>query len=266
MTKYNHNKKRNTAFIYEVLIKEITKATIKNNTDRKNIAMKIVEKYFSKGSILKKELDIYRSFESLSGVQENIIEKIIIESKKQFKQISRDKVFSTQTCIIQEINKGLGKQSWDTFLPEYKKLATINQVLVQGSSPKTAVMVERKLVNTLSSVKDTKKPLPNINNLTMKKFIDQFNSEYSQNLNEDQKTLLNKYIMSYHDNGLDLKVYLYEEVGRLREVLANHTGETSKNSHKILKVVEKINSYNNRKIDTELISEVIKIQALTGEL
>ena len=228
--------------------------------------MKIVEKYFSKGSILKKELDIYRSFENLTGMEKNIIEKIIIESKKQFKQIDRNKVFNMQTSIIQEINKGLGKQAWDTFLPEYKKLATINQVLSQANSPKTAVLAERKLVDAFSLSKDTKKPLPNINNLTMKKFIDQFNSEYSQNLNESQKTLLNKYIMSYHDNGLDLKVYLYEEVGRLREVLSKHAGETEKNSHKISKVVEKINSYNNRKIDTELISEVIKIQALTGEL
>ena len=72
--------------------------------------------------------------------------------------------------------------------------------------------------------------------------------------------------MSYNDNGLDLKVYLYEEIDRLKNILSEHTNNSNFESQKITKVLEKIDDYNNKKIDKNLISEVIKIQALTSEL
>ena len=31
MTKFKHNKKRNTAFIYEILVRELTRAIMKND-------------------------------------------------------------------------------------------------------------------------------------------------------------------------------------------------------------------------------------------
>ena len=122
--KFNHNKKRNTAFLYEILIKELTKATIKKNIQRKTKIMKIIESFFSKGMLLKKELEIYKSFEGLSEIKKPIIEKIIIESKKQYNNLNRKIIFDTQTELIQDINKNLGKNVWDTFVPEYKKVAT----------------------------------------------------------------------------------------------------------------------------------------------
>ena len=48
-----HNKKRNTAFVFESLVKEITAAIIKNDVDRKNKAVSIVKKHFQPGSALR---------------------------------------------------------------------------------------------------------------------------------------------------------------------------------------------------------------------
>ena len=59
--KTRHNKKRNTAFIYESLIKEATAAIIKNDHDTKKKVVTILKKHFSEGSILKSHLDCYRS-------------------------------------------------------------------------------------------------------------------------------------------------------------------------------------------------------------
>ena len=42
-----HNKKRNTAFVFESLVKEITAAIIKNDTERKNIAVSLVKNTLS---------------------------------------------------------------------------------------------------------------------------------------------------------------------------------------------------------------------------
>ena len=70
---------------------------------------------------------------------------------------------------------------------------------------------------------------------------------------------------SYKDSGLELKMYLYEEIGRLRDSLEEClTAGTA--SPKLELVLEKINGYQNRNVDKKLVTEVIKIQSLVGEL
>ena len=59
--KIKHNKKRNTAFVYEAIVKEITVAIIKNDHERKNKAVSILKKHFKPGSVLSKHLECYRS-------------------------------------------------------------------------------------------------------------------------------------------------------------------------------------------------------------
>ena len=47
-----HNKKRNTAFIYEVLTKELTKAIANNDADKKTDIITILKEHFIQGSPL----------------------------------------------------------------------------------------------------------------------------------------------------------------------------------------------------------------------
>ena len=44
--KIKHNKKRNTAFVYEALIKEATEAIVKNDLEKKQKIVKIIKNYF----------------------------------------------------------------------------------------------------------------------------------------------------------------------------------------------------------------------------
>ena len=46
--KIKHNKKRNTAFVYEALVREITVAVIKNDSETKEKAVAIIKKHFTK--------------------------------------------------------------------------------------------------------------------------------------------------------------------------------------------------------------------------
>jgi flagellin-specific chaperone FliS len=50
--KIKHNKKRNTAFVYEALVKEATVAILKNDSEKKDKAIKIIKKHFKPGSVL----------------------------------------------------------------------------------------------------------------------------------------------------------------------------------------------------------------------
>ena len=265
--KFNHNKKRNTAFIYETLILEFSKAVMHKKNDRKERIISLLKEYFSKDTLLKKELEIYKSFNGLEDLGDKIIEKVISEAKKQFLSIDRKKIFDVQTKLISKINKNLGHDAWNNFISEYKKIATINQVLSQATTPKKQVMIEKKLFDNLSHKNEKDKLFPNVNGLAVKNFVEKFNKEYTDTLSENQRTFLNKYIMSSKDDGMEFKIYLYEEIGRLKNLLREQAEEADKNtSDKLRKVVDKISNYNKRRVDKVLITEIIKIQALAEEI
>ena len=58
--KFRHNKKRNTAFLFEALIREVTKAVAEGNKKREAKIIKIIKEHFSKSTELSKELKIYK--------------------------------------------------------------------------------------------------------------------------------------------------------------------------------------------------------------
>ena len=200
--KFKHNKKRNTAFIYEILIKELSKASMKNLQERKEKIVYILKSFFSKGTPLKEELNIYHSFNNLQDQDKQIVQKIIFEARTQAEKINIKEIFEEKTKIINLINKKLGQNSWNNFVNDYKKIATVSQVVFSCAPPKKQVMLEEKLTNMLIEKKEEKKPFPNVNKLALNSFLNKFNDQYSDSLNESQKNLLNKYITSYKDDGL----------------------------------------------------------------
>ena len=217
--KFNHNKKRNTAFIYEILISQLSRASMYKDENRRKNAMAIMKEFYSKGRPLKNELEIYNSLFSLSGISRDIREKVLQEAKKQFASLDRKEVFNEQTRLINKINKNLGKEAWNSYIASYKKYATINQVLSVSDSPQKQVIAEERLLESLVA-KEERSSFPKVNNLAVKTFIEKFNLEYGEQLNENQKDFLKKYIMSYLDDGLEFKVFLYEEIGRLKDCLS----------------------------------------------
>ena len=59
--KEKHNKKRNTAFLYETLVREMTRAIVDKNLELKNEIMFIIKEHFQKNSLLYRELKLYKS-------------------------------------------------------------------------------------------------------------------------------------------------------------------------------------------------------------
>ena len=264
--KFNHNKKRNTAFIYEILISQLSKAAMYKENNKRQKIISIMKEFYSKGKILKNELEIYNSLNSLGELSRQTREKIMLEAKNQFLSLDRKEIFNEQTRLINKINKSLGKKAWSSYVASYKKYATINQVLSVSSDPKKQVLAEERLLESLQS-KDPKTSFPKVNNLAIKTFIEKFNLEYGEQLNESQKDFLKKYIMSYLDDGLEFKLFLYEEVDRLKGCLSEHAVASSEPQKiKINKILEKISSYHEKKLDKSLIFEVMQIQALAEEL
>ena len=266
--KINHNKKRNTALIYEIMVKELTKASIQKDDVSKRKIVSLLREFFSVGSPLKKELEIYKTFLDKETLDAPMAEKMITEAKKQYHDLNRKQVFNEQTRLISKVNKHLSKDVWKNFVPSFKKLATINQVLRSSSAPKKQIMLEHSLLSSMTSPKrEQRDSFPKINNLAIRRFLEKFNEEYSSKLTESQTKFLNKYVLSYMDNGLEFKTYLYEEIDRLKSVLSeNVTNHDVDTRGKINQVIERVSSYNERKLDKKLMLEIFQIQALTSEL
>ena len=79
--KVRHNKKRNTAFLYESLIKELTKSIVRNQAETKQRVINILKEYFGKESILKKDLDLYNTLLESNGLNQSFGKRLIIEVK-----------------------------------------------------------------------------------------------------------------------------------------------------------------------------------------
>ena len=105
--------------------------------------------------------------------------------------------------------------------------------------------------------------------IVMKTFVKNFNSEYKENLLSEQKSLLNKYIMSFNNNGLELKIYLNEEISRIKKTIKedidnnNETEEIRNKTNNLLIVIE---SFKNKEVGSELVTKVLKLQNLIKEI
>ena len=122
----------------------------------------------------------------------------------------------------------------------------------------------------MSSGKSEEKMVP-MDNIIFKSFVKRFNEEYGGKLLQEQKTLLNKFISSFNDNGVELKVYLNEEVGRLKKELKDSfSREEFQSDDQMLeganKVLSTLDSYHSAKPNKEMVEEVIKIQGLVKEI
>ena len=110
-----------------------------------------------------------------------------------------------------------------------------------------------------------------IDNLVFKSFVSKYNKEYSSGILKEQKELLNRYILSFSDNGVDISIYLNEELGRLHNALsASLKTEEIKTDTMMLestnKVISMIDGFREVPIDKNLVEDVLKIQNLVSEI
>ena len=88
---------------------------------------------------------------------------------------------------------------------------------------------------------------------------------------EEQKELLSYYISSFVDNALQLKVFLNEEVSRLKDRIKEaiggaHIGDDQEMVEKTHQILAELESYKNKEIDDNVLLVVLKTQALVREI
>lgn len=271
--KLKHNKKRNTAFLFEVLVRELTKSVIQKRSDYGIKISRIVKEHFGKGTLLKKELEIYKSLQENCGLQPYVAEKLIFEAKSQHSKLDKEQIFQEQSALINKINKELTPEVFAQFVPNYKSIATIHQIFNSSLSPKKKVLLETTILETLTATKQlAESKEKKVDNLVIKKFVERYNKQYeTADLHEEQKRLLQKYIMSFSDNGLDLNVYLNEEVGRLKSILSesNNVKEILEDAEMLEKtqaILGLLESFKEQAVSGDMVKKVLRVQNLVREI
>ena len=273
LAKIKHNKKRNTIFLYETLVRELTRATVDKDQDRRQTILGIVKEHFNKTTLMGREVRIYKNILETKDTKMTIAEKILSESKVEYSVLNKKQIFTEQSQMISKINKELSKDVFTTFVPNYKNLATLHQIFNNlDLSAKERVLLEEETLQLMIEGKKEveQKELKHIDNLVFKSFVERFNNEYV-GLLEEQKVLLSRFIASGIGGDLEFQIYLNTEIGRLKEEVttAKKTKEFTEDSDmssKADQVLGLLETFSQKTLEDADLKNILKIQELAREI
>ena len=276
MTRRKHNKKRNTAFLYEALIREMTKAVISQDNTTKQTVVHIIKEFFAPRTILSKELALYKTLADTDDLDPVTAEKLVYQVREAHSSLNKKDIYNAQGHLIKKINTQLSTSVYNNFVPNYKSIATLSQLFGSGTETydiKKGVILEQQIVANLTSknIASTETEMKPIDNLVFMTFASKFNDTYSEGLLNEQKELLNRYILSFSDNGIDVKIYLNEEISRLQSELVSalDTKEIQSDTNmqeSVNSVLSMIEEFKTKPVDKALVEKVLKIQNIVHEI
>ncbi len=267
--KVKHNKKRNTAFLYETLVRELTKSVVSNNSARSKTVKTILKEHFRSGKVLFSELGCFTALTDRSNLDRYTAEKMIFRAKNEYDKLNQQEIFKEQSAVIKKVNTELGKEVFNNFVPDYKSYATLAQIFGTKMPVKNRVIMEQKIVETLTSPEEEKEEMQPVDSLVVKSFTERFNKEYTELLPE-QKELLNRFIVSFNESEADFKLYAGKELKRIQEGVqaslelpdVREDEEMVENTKKVLDQISKFNVAN---LDEQQILKILKLQKLARE-
>ena len=267
--KVKHNKKRNTAFLYEALVRELTKSVVSNNSTRSKIVKTILKEHFRSGKVLFSELGCFTALTDRSNLDRYTAEKMIFRAKNEYDKLNQQEIFKEQSAVIKKVNTELGKEVFNNFVPDYKSYATLAQIFGTKMPVKSRVIMEQKIVETLTSSEEEKEEMQPVDSLVVKSFTERFNKEYTELLPE-QKELLNRFIVSFNESEADFKLYAGKELKRIQEgVQASLELPDVKEDEEMVentkKVLDQISKFNVANLDEQQILKILKLQKLARE-
>jgi hypothetical protein len=284
MKKIKHSKFKNTGFIFELLVRQVTSEILSAN---KSIAEKILKEFFNSKKELSKELKLYQYLVNEKYNSEVKAEKFIDTICEARKRLDETKITKEKYNLIKAIKE---VYNIDDFIKSpvsnYKALASIYKVfevtisseqydptdIVNSRFTITENIINSSIQNKDAKLKDAimeeyKKQDEDLRAISYKLLIESFNNKY-KNLTLEQKGLLREYINNLNNTG-KLNEYVSNEVVNLTTKLKS---AGSKISDKVTRIklaetishIKKIKSV--KKIKEEHLSALMMSYELLKEL
>ena len=282
-TTLHHNKKRNSALLYEFLFHHITNCVMENNNKDATRALSILKKYFySSESPLRSELKAFNLILNSNIPDKDSIKKILNEICEYVSKLDIKASNGKKSELIKEINHSFGKDTvWKYKIPNYKTLATI-QVLfnsLRGSDVENNIeriklknMIVESLAtrNSKQTVVENIKTNPKYSKAVYKFAMKRFDEKYKSTLNENQIRLLTQYT-TYMVNGNkeDFSKLLLKEISSIGAALKNIKDTSIKEDksiqEKILECQKKLETFDVSNITDTMVTEIMRYQSLVKE-
>ena len=136
---------------------------------------------------------------------------------------------------------------------------------------KDRVLLERKIIQEMVSPSVDQKEEEPVDEIVVKMFIKKFNNTFG-NLMTEQKTLISKYMGSLEDDDTELKIFVNEELERLKTKIKENmdieefqADDSMKN--KAVQVYKLLESFREkRKLSKEDLVVILKTQQLVEEI
>ena len=232
MKKLKNSKYKNTAILFEILVRKLTSESM---TSDKSVTIDIIKKYFGKNSELSKELQLYNSLIKEQFKSEAKALDFMRSCKETHNKLNKSLIKRQRYNLVKEIsNNFIFEKISKIRIKNYKQLASVYKLFEykESSNPKQLleckdVILDHLLISQTKSIKKDivietfKNQDKDVRLLTYKLLVDKFNNKYS-NLNESQKDLLNNYITNVNDTEA-LKEYIHKVIPQIKTKLKKHT-------------------------------------------
>lgn len=284
MKKIKHSKFKNTGFIFELLVRQITAEIMSAN---KSVAEKILKEHFNSKKELSKELKLYQYLINEKYNSESKAEQFINTILEARKKIDEKKLIKEKYNLIKEIKETYNLDEFiKSPISNYKTLASIYKIFEVATTDEqydptdivsSRFTIAENIINTSIQNKDAKikdavleeyrKQDEDLRAVSYKLLVESFNTKY-KNLSTEQKGLLREYINNINNTG-KLSEYVTNEVTNL---VLNLKEIGTKISDKVTKIklaetisnIKKIKSV--KKIKEQHLSAMMMTYELLSEL
>jgi hypothetical protein len=284
MRKIKHSKFKNTGFIFELLVRQVTSEILTSN---KSVAEKILKEFFNSKKELSKELKLYQYLINEKYNSEAKAEKFIDTICEARKRLDEKKLTKEKYSLIKTIKE---IYTIDDFIKSpvsnYKMLASIYKIfevvttdeqyeptdIVNSRFTITENIINSSIQNKDAKYKDAvldeyRKQDEDLRAISYKMLVESFNKKY-KNLSAEQKTLLREYINNINNTG-KLNQYVSKEVASIIDSLKEVSNKISDKVTKI-KLAETLNNIKKiksvKKIKEEHLSALMMSYELINEL
>lgn len=278
----SHNKKRNSALLYEFLIRHVAKSLIHNKQDEAKRALNLSKKYFAKGKPLNEELKLFRNIMETDVASRHSAQKILTSVCESAKRTNSRDLDKEKSKLIKEINHTLEYEGvYDYKIPGYTIYASIQSLLSESRSKKKNLTDVQRIkledVVTEHLIKEKISPPvklevnPDYSNTVYGFVVQRFNKKYSDKLSESQRTLLNNYAAYSISNDEKKMVSILKESAAdiKRRLLAIKDSDVRDDKPLMKKITECYNSFaliSFDEVTDNTILEVLRYTQLVEEV
>jgi len=263
-----HSKIKNSAIIFELLLRKLTSDTI--NGVENSSALSIIREFFNKKTAVGKEYELYQTIiqnKFSTEVKATLLLEQVLAARKT---LNEKKLRKEKYGIVKKLKETYDiEEFFDTKLDLYKEYASIYKLFECTDEDKPESILKEKITILEHAVtipkeksKDTlletfEKEHKDIRLIAYKFLIDKFNKKYSSQLDINQRELLKEYIYNI-SNTNELLEYVKKTVIPIKKELTEqlHRVDDKVTQIKLQETISMLDKFDNVKFikDGDILS------------